>query len=219
MRYKENIVEYHGIGAVKHVRNKRSRNLSIRINLRGEVKITRPPYVSLRQAEAFLMLKKQWVMARLADIDNGNAAGRLPEYGQVVSIRGQQVHLVQKRKDESAEDALWKILLDQAKAYLPGRVAELAERHSYHYTGLKIRKMKSRWGSCTAKNSLNLNSWLMMLPDHLSDYVILHELVHTRYRDHSSSFWKEVDRVTGGSSKSLRKALRKVRIMHIPPDG
>ena len=68
------------------------------------------------------------------------------------------------------------------------------------------------------KNSITLNSWLMMLPDYISDYVILHELVHIRHRDHSKKFWEALDLVTGGSSKMLRKELRGQRIMLINPE-
>jgi len=76
--------------------------------------------------------------------------------------------------------------------------------------------MYTRWGSCTVKRSINLNSWLVMLPEHLSDYVILHELVHTRFPDHSIKFWKELDAVTGGQSKMLRRELRSKQIMCFP---
>ena len=77
--------------------------------------------------------------------------------------------------------------------------------------------MKSRWGSCTVKNGINLNSWLLMLPDYLSDYVILHELAHTRYRDHGPRFWEYLDVLTEGRSKELRKELRAQQIMLIDP--
>jgi predicted metal-dependent hydrolase len=56
----------------------------------------------------------------------------------------------------------------------------------------------------------------MMLPDHLSDYVILHELVHTLHRDHSHRFWEALDNVTEGSSRKLRKELRTYQIMLLP---
>ena len=104
------------------------------------------------------------------------------------------------------------------QSYLPGRVRELAATHGFQISGMKIRKMKTRWGSCTARNSINLNSWLMMLPDHLVDYVILHELVHTIHRNHSAKFWEALDVITEGSSKRLRKELRKNRIMLIDPE-
>jgi predicted metal-dependent hydrolase len=101
----------------------------------------------------------------------------------------------------------------EAREYLPGRVAKLSEMHGYRISGLKIRKMKTRWGSCTSRKSINLNSWLMMVPEPLRDYVILHELAHTRFPNHGSQFWKELDRTTGGLSDMYRKELRKQKIM------
>jgi hypothetical protein len=120
------------------------------------------------------------------------------------------------RGDEDVESAIWRILQKEALLYLPGRVAELSEIHGYKISGLKIRKMKSRWGSCTARKSINLNSWLMMLPEYLSDYVILHELAHTRIPDHSQQFWEELDGVTGGLSLQYRRELRRQQIMCFP---
>ena len=79
--------------------------------------------------------------------------------------------------------------------------------------------MRSRWGSCNHKRGINLNSWLVMLPDQLSDYVILHELVHTRFPHHGPGFWEALDSITGGQSKALRKALRMRRIMSIDPEN
>jgi predicted metal-dependent hydrolase len=116
---------------------------------------------------------------------------------------------------DGTEEAIWRILQVEALAYLPGRVEALAQKHGFRISGVKIRRMKTRWGSCSAKNGINLNSWLVMLPDHLSDYVILHELVHTGYKDHSAGFWESLDMLTGGHSKRLRKELRRQQIMSV----
>jgi predicted metal-dependent hydrolase len=117
------------------------------------------------------------------------------------------------------EAAIWRTIQIEARQYLPDRVRELSEKFGFKITGLKIRKMRGRWGSCTARKSINLNSWLVMLPEQLSDYVILHELVHTRFPDHSPKFWDELDRVTGGQSKKLRRELRSFQIMCFPGDS
>ena len=68
--------------------------------------------------------------------------------------------------------------------------------------------MKTRWGSCTAKNNINLNMLMTYLPKKIQDYVILHELLHTRIKNHSKGFWLELDRFTGnakGSQKELKE--------------
>ncbi len=214
----ENIVCYKEIGEVSYVKNRRARNLSIRINRKGELRVTVPGYVSIRRAEDFLWSRKNWILAKLAQINIDASQFKEPEAGDKVTLRGKKIPICLLEKEKSAEEALWRILLLEAKAYLPNRVEALAEAHGLNYSGLKIRRMKTRWGSCTAKNSINLNSWLMMLPAYLSDYVILHELVHTLHRDHSHRFWEALDRLTEGSSRQLRKELRTYQIMVLPTD-
>lgn len=96
-----------------------------------------------------------------------------------------------------------------AKRFLPNRVAELAYLYGFSkYKDVKIQSSKTRWGSCSGTNSINLSLYLMKLPDHLIDYVILHELCHTVHHNHSDKFWSLMDQVTNGKSKALRKELR-----------
>ena len=209
----ENIVKYQEIGDVRYVQNRHAKNLAIRINQQGEVRVTVPRYVSLRKAELFLMSKKHWILNKLSEINHFSHEKRVLKEGDLIHVRGKAIPVKLKKGSGDVEEAVWEILLREALRNLPGRVKELAGYHGFRYSGVKIRKMKTRWGSCNAKNDINLNSWLVMLPEHLSDYVILHELVHTRYRDHSKRFWEALDRITGGSSKMLRKELRGERIM------
>lgn len=214
----ENIINYSEIGDVRYVQNRRAKNLSIRINQQGEVRVTIPRYVSKRRAEAFLLSKMSWISAKLSEINRMSDSRLKFRAGDMLNVRGKSIPIVLNRGEEDVEEAIWRILRVEAQAYLPGRVAELAEKYGFKTTGLKIRRMKTRWGSCTRTNSINLNSWLMMLPDYLSDYVILHELVHTRHRDHSQKFWDALDQITLGSSKKLRKELRSRRIMSVNPE-
>lgn len=216
MKKTQNIVYYKGIGAVQYLQSKRARNFSIRINQRGEVKVTIPRYGSIRRAEAFLISREQWVIAKLSQLKEAGCNGKMPAEGELIQIRGKELSVVLLKSDSGIEDAIWRMLRQEADRYLPGRLAALAMEHGYKYTGLKIRRMKTRWGSCTARNSINLNSWLMMLPDHLSDYVILHELAHTRFPDHGKRFWEELNRTSMDQSRDLRKELRACQIMCFP---
>jgi predicted metal-dependent hydrolase len=215
----QNILHYKEIGAVSYVRNIRARNLSIRINQRGEIRVTVPRFASQKQAERFFLSKQQWVLKRLNGLKQRDCSQTLPSEGGAVQVRGRSypVHLL--HGDDTIEAAIWRILQKEALEYLPDRVRELSDRSGFNITGLKIRRMRTRWGSCTARKSINLNSWLVMLPEHLSDYVILHELVHTRFPDHSRRFWEELDGVTAGESKKLRRELRSHQIMCFPGDS
>ncbi len=82
----------------------------------------------------------------------------------------------------------------RAKAYLPPLVEKLGEQTGLRPSKLGIRKAKTRWGSCSAKNSISLSYYLMKLPPHLIEYVIIHELAHIKHKNHSQRFWGEVAR-------------------------
>ena len=86
-----------------------------------------------------------------------------------------------------------KILKKQAKAYLPRRITFLAEKYNFEFTKLRLSHTRTRWGSCSSSGTISLNIALMNLPMHLIDYVIIHELCHTRQMNHSQLFWKEVE--------------------------
>ena len=102
---------------------------------------------------------------------------------------------IQQKIRFAIEEALRK----EAKDYLPQRVKELAEKNSFRFKKVSVRNSKTRWGSCSYDNNINLNLHLMRLPNHLIDYVILHELVHTKIKNHSSDFWNMLDLVTGNA--------------------
>jgi len=212
----QNILYYKGIGEVCYVKNSRAKNLAIRINQQGEVRVTVPRYMSLKRAESFFRSKQPWVQKRLDGLKQKDCGNTLPSVGDNIRVRGRVYPIRLQGQELDVESAIWRVVGEEAKRHLPGRVADLAGKHGFKISGLKIRRMKSRWGSCTARKSINLNSWLIMLPEHLSDYVILHELVHTRVPNHSEKFWKELDGVTGGLSKMLRKELRNQQIMCLP---
>lgn len=219
MKKTQNIVNYSGIGEVRYSRNPRARNLSIRINQQGEVRVTLPRMISWSRGEAFFLSRQQWVLKKLEEMNSKGCRDSLPSVGERLRIRGREFTIELLRGESGSEEAIWRILRKEALNYIPQRVNDLARAHGYTITGLKIRKMKTRWGSCTSRKSINLNSWLMMLPDALSDYVILHELAHTRFPDHGRLFWEELDRTTNGLSRVYRKELRNHKIMCFQEDN
>ncbi|GAB3332741.1 SprT family zinc-dependent metalloprotease [Larkinella ripae] len=82
----------------------------------------------------------------------------------------------------------------KAKEKLTTRVQQWATKTGLSYRELKFRKLSKRWGSCTHTNSIILNPDLIKLPYSLIDYVIVHELCHTKVKSHSKEFWAEVSR-------------------------
>src|SRR5210317_579388 len=170
MHKSQNILFYEGIGNVAFISSQRARKLSIRINQKGEVKVSIPRFVNQRQAERFLLSKHQWIRKHLDGLKLYDCKGTLPQEGDTIQIRGKGHPVLLSRNDSDLEAAIWRLLKKEAMDYLPGRVKELSEKHGYKTNGIKIRKMHTRWGSCTSGKSINLNSWLVMLPEYLSDY-------------------------------------------------
>ena len=102
-------------------------------------------------------------------------------------------------------------MAERRKELLPTRIAELAQIHGFKYAKVSIRNSKTRWGSCSFNNNINLSLHLMMLPNHLIDYVILHELAHTKEKNHGIHFWKLLDEVSA-NAKGLDKEVKQYRI-------
>jgi predicted metal-dependent hydrolase len=106
-----------------------------------------------------------------------------------------------------------KALRYEAKRILLQRLQMLAERHSFHYTGVTVRNTQSRWGSCSSQKGISLSLSLMLLPEHLIDYVLLHELCHTVEMNHGERFWQLMDKVTDNRTQTLRRELKKHRML------
>jgi predicted metal-dependent hydrolase len=101
-----------------------------------------------------------------------------------------------------------KILHAEAWRKLPKRLQELATLYHLSFQQVRINGSRGRWGSCSRRKSINLSFFLMLLPDHLIDYVLLHELTHTLEMNHSSKFWQKLDQFTQNQAKKLRQELK-----------
>jgi len=106
---------------------------------------------------------------------------------------------------EDVSERLAHIDHEEARKILVARLNELAEKHGFMYNKIFIRKQKTRWGSCSAKNNISLNVKLLLLPEKLMDFIILHELVHTRVKNHGKDFWAELLKIEpDGKALSLK---------------
>ena len=80
-------------------------------------------------------------------------------------------------------------LTGRAKDFFPQRAAYWAQRMGLQYGRITIRHQRSCWGSCSGKGNLNFNCLLMLAPENVADYVIVHELCHLVQHNHSKAFW------------------------------
>ena len=145
------------------------KTIAIHITPTGEVEVRCPRRCSRREVEAFVVSKQDWICKHLQTI------AQRPELPQL-----------------SAEEL--RSLAKQAADLLPGRVKELAAWMEVSYGRLTIRSQKTRWGSCSAQGNLNFNCLLMLMPQEVRDYVVIHELCHRKHLNHSPEFWAEVGR-------------------------
>ena len=117
--------------------------------------------------------------------------------------------------DEKLQSWLHKVIEESlrrnAKSILPSRLTFLSKQCGLPYSSVKINSSQGRWGSCSARKAINLSYYLVLLPSHLIDYVLLHELCHTREMNHSERFWALLNQFTEGKALTLRGELRKYR--------
>ena len=117
----------------------------------------------------------------------------------------------QKSVQDLLRNAIIRALKKSAQTYLPPLLSELANHYGFKYKKVKITGSKSRWGSCSSTGSINLSCYLMLLPPHLMDYVLLHELTHTKEMNHGPKFWEILNDLTEGKAKTLRAELKQFR--------
>ncbi|WP_418423081.1 M48 family metallopeptidase [Alistipes sp.] len=177
------------LGEVTLSRTLRARRVSISVRATGVVRLSFPYGVSQKRALEFLEQKAGWIEAARERLARKRAA-----------MPSQLPPAEQKARIEELRRA--------AKADLPGRIARLSEATGLKYEKLSIRASRTKWGSCSGRNHISLSLFLMTLPEHLRDYVIVHELCHTVHHNHSPRFHALVDRLVGGHEKALNKELR-----------
>ena len=150
------------------------RTLAIEIKSSGEVLVRAPYRCSRAEISRFIQAKQDWI------------------------LRTQEKLVRQRAEAEAAEkldsDAI-RALAEQALAVLPGKVRHFASLAGVSYGRITIRNQRTRWGSCSAEGNLNFNCLLMLTPEKVQDYVVVHELCHRKELNHSARFWQEVERV------------------------
>ncbi|MDO8591363.1 MAG: SprT family zinc-dependent metalloprotease [bacterium] len=221
------LVFIHGIGQVTLAKRRGTRNLRLSINPNGRVRVGLPYWVPYKTAINFAKERRSWIseqqiLNHLAVLRSGVKVGKAhtlyflksPELTAIKTRLDQIAIYVSSPYDETdirvqhkAHQACERALAAEAKTVLPYRIKSLSVLHGYPYKDLKIRKLTSRWGSCSSQKTITLSYFLMQLPWELIDYVILHELVHTRHLNHSPGFWRSLEELVPGA-RARQKEIR-----------
>lgn len=210
-------------------RNAKARQIRIRVAPDGGLKASAPTYAPLFMVKQLINRSRN----KLRDIVD--ESGREVQYTQNGQI-GKSHHLIIKETsgdtrlstsnniiyvnlnaNQSIVDphvqslirsSVIKVLRLEAKSHLPHRLNYIATKHGYRYTKVRFSHAGGRWGSCSSNGTISLNIALMKLPFELIDYVLMHELAHTRQMNHSREFWHLVSQMDT-DYKSHRQELRK----------
>jgi predicted metal-dependent hydrolase len=198
---------------VRFGRHARARRYVLRVDADGVARVTMPRWGKPAEARAFAEAHVDWIerqrarqlqasQARPATVLAGSPVllDGVPhplrvephEHGIVVGI-GPHERITAVHAD--FRHAAAAMLRDVAREALPPRLLELAAEHGHIVTAVTIRNQRTRWGSCTSTGRISLNWRLVQMPPAVRDYVLLHELMHLRVRNHSPRFWQQVARV------------------------
>lgn len=215
------------LGDIKLYRRRGARNIRISIAGNNEIRVSLPFYVPYSTALAFVTKKHLWIASKLRPatvLKDGQLIGkyhrlrishdvtiqtirtRVTNNELRVSLPG-NVDPASEAAQQQVKRAAQRVLKQESEQLLPRQLETLAKRHGYHFRSVQTKRLKARWGSCSQQQDIVLNVFLMTLPWQLVDYVLIHELVHTKVLSHGPDFWEEFERVLPGA-KSLRKQLR-----------
>ena len=153
------------------------KTISVQLSPTGEVVVRAPSRMPMRDIARFLEEKRDWIETHLRKLSE-----------------------VQPKLTDTELGTLAR----HAKEVLPEIVARFAPLVGVDYGRVTIRAQRTRWGSCSARGNLNFNCLLMLTPDDVMEYVVVHELCHRKEMNHSARFWAEVERVIPSYRESRR---------------
>lgn len=199
---------------IEFVRVPRARRYILRVRPDGTLRVTVPRGGSRREAEVFVRRHETWI-ARERSRVRLECAPPAWQDGGTILLAGEPVRiaveargsiwrvvygdrLVLVRDPADVRPAIERDLRDLAGTLLLPRLAELAAEQSLQVGHVSIRNQRSRWGSCARNGNIALNFRLVQMPPAVSDYVLLHELMHIRQQNHSRRFWRLVEAVCPG---------------------
>jgi len=230
------IINFKSIGDVLFRKSKRAKRYRITIKEDKTVILTIPDSASFKSGERIIKEKLSWIEKHLSKM-NSAATGKIYfDEKTKFTTRKHSLHFKISNEDKisvfisekkvtvkypkfldvksdevqhAARFGIIEALRDEAKQFIPPRVVLYAEKFGFDFKDIYIKNLKSRWGSCSKVNNINLSLHLMRIPNRLIDYVILHELAHTVEKNHGKNFWILLNKITDNKARLLDKELNK----------
>lgn len=167
-----------------------TKNLRITITREGQIKVSKPKHINISQVESFILSKSTWINHHLD------------------RIRSIPIKETQKPKLTRKDYLLHK---NTALELVTKKLALYNQHYCFDYKNISIKNTKTRWGSCSRRSYLNFNYKIALIPEHLADYIIVHELCHLGQFNHSQKFWNLVAETIPDYAVRVRE-LRKICI-------
>ncbi len=201
-----------GIGIVKIYKRKGARSIRLSVVGDGSVRVTQPRWLPYRAGLEFATSRKSWIAKNIVPkniLVNRQNIGKSYQLfivsDDIVNsprVRVSQKQIIVKAPRNMSPDTelvqkaavrgVEKALKAETEELLIPRLRMLSKEHGFSFRSVEVKKLKSRWGSCSQYKDIVLNSYLIQLPWDLIDYVLLHELQHTTVLAHGNKFWKEL---------------------------
>ncbi|MDZ7860596.1 MAG: SprT family zinc-dependent metalloprotease [Candidatus Krumholzibacteriota bacterium] len=199
----------------KIIRTPRRRTASVQVSPQNEVSIIVPDNLAQVKIDNIIRRKSSWIINKIKTNDAVRHPPKPKEYvsGEAFSYLGRNYRLKiargnpqpvelkngrfyvyvpdsVKKRDDLIRDALGEWYKSHAKNKLRSRISMYSERVGVSCRNIKVKNLKSRWGSCSKAGNININWRIIMAPLSIVDYVIVHELCHLKYHNHSKEFWR-----------------------------
>jgi len=222
------VIDIPEIGPVTLYKRRGNRSLRLSVSPDGEIRVSLPTWVPYMAGEQFARSKAEWIVAHRhqskgVSLQHDQAIGKAHRlqfvplsHGKKVTTRLQQnqiqvfhpatMEATNLHVQKAAQAACIRALRKEAEALLPQRLQALAQQTGFTYNNVGVKQLRSRWGSCSHQKDITLNLFLMQLPWRLIDYVLLHELTHTKVMRHGPPFWEEMER-HAPRARQLRKEM------------
>jgi len=211
---------------VTFAKRKGTKHIKLSLKSDGSLRVSVPYGIPQFAAERFMLSKSDWIKQHAKKptiLQHNDHIGKSHQlefvYGPDKTIKSRvskntvtitypvDLDITDSTVQAKAKAACERALKQQAEILLPQRLDYWSDKMSIPYREISVKKMKSRWGSCDNRNNIILNIYLVQLPWDLIDYVMLHELSHTRHPHHQKAFWDFLEQLLP-DYKTKRKLLK-----------